>query len=170
MSDARKLQQEIIEEFSSSVVQEKYLGIAENGFWESEEKLIKQYFAKGSSVLDVGCGSGRTTIPLYEIGYKVVGLDITPKMIEIAKKIANSKGLDIVYREGDATKLDVDSNSFDNALFANNGWAQIPGKENRLQALKEIYRILNPGGLFIFTADRRYYSLWYLLFLVKAIY
>jgi len=167
MSDTRILQEEIIEEFSSPVVEEKYLNIAENGLWESEKKLIEKYFTKGSSILDVGCGSGRTTIPLHEAGYQVVGLDITPKMIQIAKKVANSKNLDIKYQIGDATKLQLESNSLDNALFANNGWTQIPGKENRLQALKEIHRILKKGGHFIFTANKRYYTLGYFLFWLK---
>ena len=167
MNDTKKLQQEIINEFSTPIVQGRYWKIAQNGFWESEEKLIRQYFKRNSSILEVGCGSGRTVLPLHRMGYEVTGVDLTPKMIEIAKKVATLNNLDISYKVGDATRLEFNDNSFDNSLFANNGWAQIPGKNNQLKTLKEIYRVIKPGGYYIFTADRRYYDLRHLLFWIK---
>lgn len=162
-----RIKQNSINEFGSKVTQDRYVKIAEQGLWESEGILIKKYFLRGSKVLDVGCGTGRTTIPLYKIGYKIIGIDITPQMIDTARMIAQSKKLNIDYRVGDATDLKFDDNFFENIIFANNGWAQIPGKQNRQRALNEIYRVLKPGGYFIFTAHRRYYSLYYLLFWAK---
>ncbi|MFB6295123.1 MAG: class I SAM-dependent methyltransferase, partial [Candidatus Nanohaloarchaea archaeon] len=108
-----------------------------------------------SRVLDLGCGTGRTTIPLKEEGYEVVGIDITPEMIEHAKDIASEKGLDIDYRVGDATDLGFKDGEFECALFSNQGWTQIPGRENRREALEEVYRVLEPGGVFIFTTHVR---------------
>lgn len=167
MKNTTQIQKEVISEFGSDVTQEKYTLIAEEGLWQSEEVLIKKYFKPNSSILDVGCGTGRTTILLHQMGYQITGVDITPQMIATAKKIAQSKNLNINYQIGDATNLKFQDNSFDNALFANNGWTQIPGKQNRLEALKEIYRILKPGGHYIFTAHKRYYSGFYLLFWIK---
>ena len=167
MKNATQIQEEVINEFGSKPTQEKYTQIAEEGFWQSEEVLIKKYFKINSSILDVGCGTGRTTIPLYQMGYKVTGVDITPQMIATAQKIAQSKNLNIDYQVGDATNLGFQDNFFDNALFSNNGWTQIPGKQNRQKALKEIYRILKPGGHYIFTAHKRYYSDFYCLFWIK---
>ncbi len=167
MSNIEQIKNESINEFGSDACQERYGKIAEQGFWESEGILINKYFQPASSVLDIGCGSGRTTIPLYERGFKAIGVDITPAMIDTAKKIAASKKLVIDYRVGDATKLNFPDNFFDNAIFANNGWAQIPGKENRQKALGEIYRVMKPGGYFILTAHQRYYTGAYLFFWIK---
>lgn len=149
------IQQKIINEFGSKVTQEAYIKNAERGLWDSERVLIEKYFSSKSSILDVGCGTGRTTMPLHELGYKVVGVDITPEMIQNAQKIAKSKNLDITYEVGDAADLKYEDNSFDNVIFSNNGWSQIPGRENREKALKEVYRILRPGGYFIFTTHAR---------------
>ncbi len=160
------LQKHIIDEFSSDVTEDRYLKAAEDGLWQSEEILIKKYFKPGSTILDIGCGTGRTTIPLYK-DYKVLGVDITPRMIENAKKIANSKGLNIKYEIGDATKLKYQDNLFDNALFSNNGWTQIPGKDNRLKALREIYRVLKPGGYYIFTTHIRKLKGSYIILWIK---
>jgi ubiquinone/menaquinone biosynthesis C-methylase UbiE len=167
LSNVDNLQQYVINEFASEITQKKYLEIAEKGLWQSEEILIDKYFLKNSSVLDIGCGTGRTTISLYKMGYKVVGVDITPKMIESAKKIALEKKLDINYQIGDATGLEFEDNFFGNAIFANNGWCQIPGQLKRQKALDEIFRVLKPGGYFIFTAHKRYYSPYYLFFWTK---
>ncbi len=151
----KNLQEQVIQQFGLPAAQAFYAAKAEAGLWPSEEVVIKRYFPYGALVLDLGCGTGRTTIPLFLMGYKVVGVDITPEMIENAKKIAAVKELAISYEVGDAARLRFPDNSFDCVLFSNQGWTQIPGSANRLRALHEIRRVLKPGGCFIFTTHIR---------------
>ncbi len=147
----------IINTFSLNSTQEWYIKYIEKGLWGSEEDLIVQYFKPKSTVLDIGCGAGRTTMQLRKLGYNPTGIDITPSMIENAIRITQKKELDIKYKIEDVTKLMFGDSSFNNALFSFCGWGQIPGKNQRFKALKEIYRVLKPGGYFIFTTYIRKY-------------
>lgn len=147
--------QRVIDSFSAENSVKKYLNDTKAGLWKSEEILIDRYFKKNSSVLDIGCGAGRTTVPLFNKGYKVTGIDVTPKFIELAKESAEKNNTPIDYKVGDACSLEFPDNSFDNALFSFNGWSMIPTKEARFEAAKEIYRVLKPGGYYIFTVHKR---------------
>lgn len=131
--------------------------IEDVGLWKSEKIVFEKYLNKDSKVLDLGCGAGRTTINLFRDGYtNIIGLDIADKLIEFAQDYSKRYSLDIKFIVGDATKLNYDDNTFDVVIFSFNGMQCIPGLENRRNVLKEVYRVLKPGGYYIFTAHDRH--------------
>ena len=117
-------------------------------------------------ILDIGCGTGRTTFGLYKIGYtNIIGVDLTPEMINAAKEINRNFSPRLKFLIGDATNLSFENERFDAAIFSFNGLMSIPQPENRLKAFKEINRVLRPDGIFIFTthdreSDEKYLQFW----------
>lgn len=111
-----------------------------------EAKLIQKYF-KGK-ILDLGCGTGRTTKFIHDQGYDVIGVDIVKNMIDLARK----KFPKIKFEVGDAANLKFKSGEFDVVFFSFNGLDYIFPEVKRIYAIKEIERVLKPGGIFIFSS------------------
>ncbi|MGL4731555.1 MAG: class I SAM-dependent methyltransferase [Clostridium sp.] len=118
------------------------------GLFKCEKILFEKYLNLKDKILDIGCGAGRTTIPIYNMGCRdIIGLDIAEEMIKSAKALCNN--IDFVI--GDATNIQYNSRTFDKVIFSFNGIMLIPRIESRLKALKEISRVLKDDGYFIFS-------------------
>ena len=126
------------------------------GLWESERTLMDRHVPRNGAILDIGCGAGRTTFGLYEAGYRgVTGFDLSNTMIEAARDIAEERGLPVRFDVGDAGSMPYADASFDGALFSFQGFMCIPSGEHRLEALREVRRVLRPGGHFVLTTHDR---------------
>jgi SAM-dependent methyltransferase len=96
----------------------------------------------GERVLDLGCGTGGVAEHLAATGADVVGIDLAPGLIEIARERAAERGLEIDYRVGDCESLDVEDASFD-AVGSSVGIMFAPTHE---ATAGELARITKPGG------------------------
>ena len=96
------------------------------------------------TILDVACGTGDVGIEIIKKhSVSVTGIDLSPKMVELAQGKARKKKLDnITFIEGDAENLPLNDNSVD-CLTISYGFRNISNYE---QALEEFYRVLKPGG------------------------
>lgn len=126
-----------------------------DGLFAAEETVLDRHFPAGASVLDVGCGVGRTTAELHRRGYDVLGVDVSEAMVEAAR--ATFPHLDVAV--ADATALPCGDDRFDRALFSYCGIDYVYPASQRVAALREIRRVLEPGGRFAFSTHNCLYAL-----------
>lgn len=145
------------EYFESESVLNQYAEAAKNlGLWKSEEKIFTRLFNREDSILEMGCGAGRIAFGLHELGYKnILATDYSTGMIKRARHLATLLEYSIPFRVADAVELEFEDDVFDGAIFGFNGLMQIPKKDRREQALKEILRVIRPGAWFVFTTHDR---------------
>ena len=103
---------------------------------------------KGDVVVDLGSGAGNDAfIARHETGEsgKVIGIDFTPAMIEKARKNTELRGFNNVeFRQGDIENMPLTSNVAD-VIVSNCVLNLVPNKDG---VVKEIFRVLKPGGHF----------------------
>lgn len=104
----------------------------------------------GSQGLDVGCGVGLQAVRLARAvgpAGHVTGLDLSPRMLEHAGRLAEQSGLTerLSYREGDMSRLPFADNTFDWLWSADcAGYAPVA---EPLRLLNELARVVRPGGI-----------------------
>lgn len=98
-------------------------------------------------VLDLCCGHGRHSLELARRGYQAVeGLDRSHYLIQRARNRAKREGLSVRFREGDARRLPHPADNFDAVLILGNSFGYFETPEEDLQVLREVQRVLKPGG------------------------
>ncbi|MFD7153076.1 class I SAM-dependent DNA methyltransferase [Kribbella sp. NPDC059898] len=119
--------------------------IVDGADWEVEafDLVGKLVAGSGRPVLDVGCGPGRTTGLLAGRDLPVIGIDLSPGMIEVARR--DHPGLD--FRVGSMTALDLP----DRSVAAVVSWWSIIHLPRDVvpQAFAEFHRVLAPGGFLL---------------------
>jgi len=102
----------------------------------------------GDRWLDVGCGTGELAFMAVETGAEVTGSDLSPVLIETARRQAAERGCDVTFEEGDAEALPYGDASFDvvtssvGAIFA----------PDHKAVAAELGRVCRPGGQLGLTA------------------
>jgi SAM-dependent methyltransferase len=106
---------------------------------------------RNSSVLELGCGSGRYALHLAEkVDCRLIGLDINAAGVRNASQLALARGLAslVHFEQCDVSKnLPFNDKTFD-AVFSNDVLCHLPG---RPEVLVEIFRVLKPGGRMLFS-------------------
>ncbi|MBW4604647.1 MAG: bifunctional 2-polyprenyl-6-hydroxyphenol methylase/3-demethylubiquinol 3-O-methyltransferase UbiG [Calothrix sp. FI2-JRJ7] len=159
----------------------EYYDLNANKWWQSGETLHLsnhlnesrfKFFSsfvpnwEGVRVLDIGCGGGLACEFLAKQGANVSGIDLSLNSIEAAQEHAQHNKLKIDYRWGVGEKIPYDSNTFDVVLC----FDVLEHVTDWQKVLAEIYRLLNPNGLFLFdTINRTFKSKLIMIWLLENI-
>jgi SAM-dependent methyltransferase len=111
------------------------------------DRALAMLGAAGSErVLDLACGTGRHSLELARRGFAVVGVDISPDLLEIARSDAGAQSLDASFVEADLRKLDFHA-EFDLVLNLNDGAVgYFETEEENQRTFEVIAEALRPGG------------------------
>ena len=112
--------------------------------WARRVKMLISHLKPGMTVLELGCGTGTFTGELARSGADVVAIDVSPELLEIAR--ANCSAPNIQYQIQNAYALSYSQGAFDSVV----GSSVLHHLEIK-EALRDIYRVLKPGGTIYFT-------------------
>ena len=125
--------------------------------------MKKMQLSTGDILLDLGCGAGRHAIEFALQGIRVTGVDISPKMLEEARKRTEIAGVNVDYRLCDLAllgSLTLDNQSFNGAVcLCESGIGVLGGENSDFSFFKMVYDLLIPGAYFVlscFNSIRRY--------------
>lgn len=109
----------------------------------------------GGLILDLACGTGRTTLPMAEAGCEVAGVDISEPMLARAREKACERGLAIEFHLQDCSQLDLPLTAR-MATMTGHAFQEFLTNEAQDALLRSVRRHLAPGGIFVF--DTRFPS------------
>ncbi len=112
--------------------------------WARRVKMLSSHLKPGMTVLELGCGTGYFTRELARSGADVVAIDVSPELLKIAR--ANTSAPNVQYQIQNAYALSYSERVFDSVV----GSSVLHHLEIK-DALRDIYRVLKPGGTIYFT-------------------
>jgi len=145
-----ELYKKTLKQYGDPAFAKKYAGRIAN---QKKDKTLDELLAlvpAGGAVLDVACAAGRDSKPILDRGYKVTGIDQSGALLKIANE--RVPGADFV--QDDFTDMPFADDSFD-AIWCNAALVHLPSQAAVKQALKELWRVLKPGGTIAINVKAR---------------
>lgn len=133
-----------------------YASQVTGGLLPEEETVLSRLLPHPCRIADIGSGAGREAFALMAKGHRVVALDISQAMLRRALELAEERGVSLacVWMQ-DPLRLPLPKAAFDCALALAQLLSHIPGSAARVALLKEVRRVLVPGGLLVASVTDR---------------
>ncbi len=122
---------------------------AENAIVDELPVLLPLAAEAGGPILDLACGTGRTTLPLAEDGFQVIGVDSSEPMLAAARSKAEARGLAVEFHLQDCRRLALPVTAR-MATMTGNAFQEFLTNEDQDALLRSVHRHLAPGGVFLF--------------------
>src|ERR1017187_4484370 len=110
-------------------------------------RLVKGGTIPVGQALDIGSGPGHDAVFLIQHGFNVIGIDISPTAVVLARENASNAGLFGFFQQGDLLDIPVESRFIDFAY--DRGCFHVLDPGDRPKAVSEVQRILRKGGLYL---------------------
>ncbi len=122
---------------------------------ETEATLALLALPPGARILDLCCGFGRHAVEMAKRGYQVTGLDLSPALLDEARKRAQREGVAVTWIEADMRAIPTPAVPYDGVvnLFSAFGFFGDDHEEQR--AADAVRRVLKPGGAFLIDTLNR---------------
>jgi SAM-dependent methyltransferase len=104
-------------------------------------------------ILDLACGFGRHSNRLAALGHKMTGVDLTPGFLEIARRDAIQRKVEVQYQQGDMRTIAFED-KFDCVMLLFSAFGYFKDEENQ-KVMINLEKALKPGGIVIFDTLNR---------------
>jgi ubiquinone/menaquinone biosynthesis C-methylase UbiE len=112
---------------------------------------------RGKEILDLACGEGSNTRILGKKGARVVGVDFSKKMIELARQTEKKERLGIKYYVSDAANLKIFQSDYFDVVTC---FMALMDIEDYEKAIREVARVMKKSGRFIFSMTHPCFEYW----------
>jgi SAM-dependent methyltransferase len=147
----RALRAQVRDSYATEEARAVYRQRVDRGLRAWETAVVREAFPSEGRVLTVGCGAGRETFALEQLGYDAWGVDISRPLLAIAAEVGRQRHHVALFCLIDGEALPFGDGSFDVVTL----WAQmldnVPARAGRLALLREVRRVLRPAGLATFS-------------------
>lgn len=127
-----------------------YYDLTQRGLSGDVDFYLDQAIQAGGKVLELGCGTGRISIPMAQAGIDVTGLDLSQEMLEKAKQKASESGVadSLHLIQGDMRQFDLEQ-TFSLIMIPYRSFLHLLHIQEQMKALSCIRKHLAPGGKFV---------------------
>lgn len=120
--------------------------IADEAAYQKKLQVTRQYFRPDMEVLELGCGTGSTAIIHAPYVKHIQAIDLSSKMIEIARGKAEAKNIEnLTFTQSSIDQLSVADQTLDAVL----GLSILHLLDNKEEVIAKVYKMLKPGGIFV---------------------
>ncbi len=114
--------------------------------------ILEKEHIRPRTVADLACGTGSVALLLAQKGYRVTGVDMSEEMLTVASQRAQEQEKQPLFVCQMLQELAL-PRGVDMAVCALDGLDYILDPDDCCQAIRQVYRALNPGGIFIFDVN-----------------
>jgi len=131
-----------------NAIAEGFYNIRQQPITPEIEQVAKKWMP--GKILDIGCSIGNSLLPFAKTGFQCYGIDISHRMISLAKQYANKHDVRYFLKTSTMLKLPFKKHEFDYVISIA-AFHHLDNEKKRLRALSEIKRVLSPEGKFFIT-------------------